>query len=108
MFAHASASFLRQTARRATTTAPSNLTTRYFHLSPAALEKLNVQGLADRVNLEGQNVLMRVDLNVPLSKGDDVTVTDDTRLRAIVPTAKFLLDKGDNLPRPFRVVKHKG
>eukprot|EP01082_Thalassiosira_pseudonana_P003344 g3185.t1 g3185 contig12:1587022-1588353(-) len=97
MFAHASASFLRQTARRATTTAPSNLTTRYFHLSPAALEKLNVQGLADRVNLEGQNVLMRVDLNVPLSKGDDVTVTDDTRLRAIVPTAKFLLDKGANV-----------
>ena len=28
---------------------------------------------------------------------DDVTVTDDTRLRAIVPTAKFLLDKGANV-----------
>jgi len=38
-----------------------------------------------------------VDLNVPLSKEDDVTVTDDTRLRAIVPTAKFLLDKGANV-----------
>lgn len=29
-----------------------------------------------------------VDLNVPLDKADEVTVTDDTRLRAIVPTAK--------------------
>lgn len=28
---------------------------------------------------------------------DDVTVTDDTRLRAIVPTAKFLLDQGANV-----------
>jgi phosphoglycerate kinase len=40
---------------------------------------------------------MRVDLNVPLSKTDEITVTDDTRLRAIVPTAKFLLDKGAKL-----------
>lgn len=61
------------------------------------MAKLNVEGLAEKVNLEGQNVLMRVDLNVPLSKDDDVTVTDDTRLRAIVPTAKFLLDKGANV-----------
>lgn len=28
---------------------------------------------------------------------DDVTVTDDTRLRAIVPTAKYLLDQGANV-----------
>lgn len=68
-----------------------------FHSSRVALEKLNVEGLASRVNLDGQNVLMRVDLNVPLSKEDDVTVTDDTRLRAIVPTAKYLLDQGANV-----------
>merc|ERR1711935_491696 len=48
-------------------------------------------------DLNGKNVLMRVDLNVPLSKEDDVTVTDDTRLRSIVPTTKFLLDKGANV-----------
>jgi len=58
---------------------------------------LNVEGLAERVDLSGQNVLVRVDLNVPLSKEDDVTVTDDTRLRAIVPTTKFLLDEGANV-----------
>lgn len=28
---------------------------------------------------------------------DDVTVTDDTRLRAIVPTTKFLLEQGANV-----------
>ena len=32
------------------------------------MAKLNVEGLAERVNLKGQNVLMRVDLNVPLAK----------------------------------------
>lgn len=70
---------------------------RSYHSSQQLLEKLNVEGLASKVNLEGQNVLMRVDLNVPLDKADDVTVTDDTRLRAIVPTTKFLLDKGANV-----------
>lgn len=97
MFATASASFIRRTARTAIPSPARAFQSRYFHLTPQALEKLNVQGLAERVNLEGQNVLMRVDLNVPLSKEDDVTVTDDTRLRAIVPTAKFLLDKGANV-----------
>lgn len=70
---------------------------RFFHASPLSAAKLNVEGLAEKVNLEGQNVLMRVDLNVPLSKDDDCTVTDDTRLRAIVPTSKFLLEKGANV-----------
>mmetsp|Transcript_8016 Transcript_8016/g.11444 ORF Transcript_8016/g.11444 Transcript_8016/m.11444 type:complete len:446 (-) Transcript_8016:249-1586(-) len=69
----------------------------WFHSSTLKEAKLNVEGLADKVDLEGQNVLMRVDLNVPLSKEDNVTVTDDTRLRAIVPTARFLLDKGANV-----------
>lgn len=72
-------------------------THRLFHASTIDLEKLNVEALAAKVDLDGQNVLMRVDLNVPLSKEDDVTVTDDTRLRAIVPTAKFLLSKGANV-----------
>ena len=40
---------------------------------------------------------MRIDHNVPLSKDDGVTITDNTRLRAIVPTTKFLLNKGANV-----------
>ena len=75
----------------------SSLRRRCFHTSAMTEAKLNVQGLADRVNLKGTNVLVRVDLNVPLSKEDDVTVTDDTRLRAIVPTASFLLEQGANV-----------
>jgi hypothetical protein len=41
---------------------------RSFHASAAALEKLNVEGLASKVDLSGKNVLVRVDLNVPLAK----------------------------------------
>eukprot|EP00549_Striatella_unipunctata_P011408 CAMPEP_0118694530 /NCGR_PEP_ID=MMETSP0800-20121206/12578_1 /TAXON_ID=210618 ORGANISM="Striatella unipunctata, Strain CCMP2910" /NCGR_SAMPLE_ID=MMETSP0800 /ASSEMBLY_ACC=CAM_ASM_000638 /LENGTH=437 /DNA_ID=CAMNT_0006593013 /DNA_START=95 /DNA_END=1408 /DNA_ORIENTATION=+ len=83
---------------RRTLTAPSpTLLNRFFHASSICWEKLNVEGLAEKVNLKGENVLMRVDLNVPLDKKDDVTVTDDTRLRAIVPTTKFLLDQGANV-----------
>jgi len=84
---------LRQAARRPAFAAAS---TRCYSATALSLEKLNVAGLADRVNLSGRNVLVRVDLNVPLAK-DDVTVTDDTRLRAIVPTTKFLLDEGANV-----------
>lgn len=69
---------------------------RFFHGTAPSLEKLNVEGLAQKVDLKGENVLVRVDLNVPLAK-DDVTVTDDTRLRAVVPTTKFLLDQGANV-----------
>jgi len=53
-----------------------------------------VEGLAAAVDLSQQPVLMRVDLNVPLSKDDPSVVTDFTRLEAIVPTASFLLSKG--------------
>jgi phosphoglycerate kinase len=82
---------------RAATTRFISPRVRLFHVSPMILEKMNVEGLASKVDLSGQNVLMRVDLNVPLDKKDDVTVTDDTRLRAIVPTTKFLLEKGANV-----------
>jgi phosphoglycerate kinase len=90
-----SAAALRASARLLPTVRSQQVRT--FQATALALEKLNVEGLASRVDLEGQNVLLRVDLNVPLSKEDDVTVTDDTRLRAIVPTAKFLMDKGANV-----------
>lgn len=41
---------------------------RSFHATALAQAKLNVEQLADKVNLKGQNVLVRVDLNVPLAK----------------------------------------
>eukprot|EP00640_Fibrocapsa_japonica_P000806 CAMPEP_0113937318 /NCGR_PEP_ID=MMETSP1339-20121228/3964_1 /TAXON_ID=94617 /ORGANISM="Fibrocapsa japonica" /LENGTH=732 /DNA_ID=CAMNT_0000940037 /DNA_START=47 /DNA_END=2241 /DNA_ORIENTATION=+ /assembly_acc=CAM_ASM_000762 len=56
--------------------------------------KLNVEGLAARVPLRGKKVFVRVDLNVPLSKEDGVTVTDDTRIRGVVPTVSYLVGQG--------------
>merc|ERR1719395_83948 len=42
-------------------------------------------------DLKGKKVLVRCDLNVPL---DGKTITDDTRIRASVPTVKYLMEKG--------------
>ncbi len=42
-------------------------------------------------DLSGKRVLVRVDLNVPM---DGATVTDDTRLRALLPTVLELSDRG--------------
>ena len=41
--------------------------------------------------LTGKTVLVRVDLNVPM---DGAKVTDDTRLRAMLPTVLELSDRG--------------
>ena len=47
--------------------------------------------LDDIKDVEGKAGLVRVDLNVPMADGK---VTDDTRLRAIIPTVTELADKG--------------
>lgn len=45
-----------------------------------------------KADLEGKRVLVRADLNVPLDKS--LNITDDTRIRAAIPTLKYLLDNG--------------
>jgi phosphoglycerate kinase len=49
--------------------------------------------LADLPDLEGKRALVRVDFNVPLDKKTGA-VTNDRRIRAALPTIKFLLDRG--------------
>jgi phosphoglycerate kinase len=43
-------------------------------------------------NFKGKKVLIRVDFNVPLDK--EYSITDDTRIRAAVPTIKKILSDG--------------
>ncbi len=52
------------------------------------------------IDVQGKKVLVRVDFNVPLSSkdpNDTITVTDDSRIRAALPTLNYLLDNGASL-----------
>ena len=50
------------------------------------------KSIKDLGDIKGKKALVRVDVNVPLDENKNVT--DDTRIQAIVPTVKFLTEKG--------------
>ena len=51
--------------------------------------------LSDLGEMRGRRVLVRVDFNVPLDRtGENVSVADDTRIRAAIPTLQALRERG--------------
>ncbi|TPR53701.1 phosphoglycerate kinase [Metamycoplasma neophronis] len=46
------------------------------------------------LELKGKKVVLRVDFNVPLSKGEKIEVVNANRIKAAIPTIQYLLDNG--------------
>ena len=61
--------------------------------------------IKDHENLSQKNVLLRLDLNVPLKNG---IITDQTRIDKILPIINFLLNKNSRIILVSHVGRPKG
>ena len=64
------------------------------------------KSIKDLGDIKGKTALVRVDVNVPLDENKNVT--DDTRIQAIVPTVKYLKDKGAKIVLMAHLGRPKG
>lgn len=60
----------------------------------------------DQLEVEGKRVFVRVDFNVPLTPEGEIA--DDTRVKAALPTLKYLLEKGARLVVASHLGRPKG
>ncbi|MFA5641700.1 MAG: phosphoglycerate kinase [Bacteroidales bacterium] len=60
----------------------------------------------DNYNFTNKRAIVRVDFNVPLNNSFEIT--DDTRIRAAIPTLKKVLEKGGSLIIMSHLGRHKG
>ncbi|MGB0501110.1 MAG: phosphoglycerate kinase [Acidimicrobiales bacterium] len=66
---------------------------------------MDVPRLEDLGDLSGKSVLVRADFNVPISDG---RITDDLRIRAAVPTLRYLLAAGASVTACTHLGRPKG
>jgi phosphoglycerate kinase len=59
----------------------------------------------ERVDLAGRRVFLRADLNAPLEAG---AVSDDTRLTAVLPTIRYVLERGASVVLASHLGRPKG
>jgi phosphoglycerate kinase len=66
------------------------------------MEKMMNKMTVRDIDLQGKRVLIRVDFNVPL---EGTKITDDTRIRAAIPTLKYILEQK---PKAVILMSHLG
>ena len=65
----------------------------------------DVPRLEDLGDLDGKSVLVRADFNVPISDGE---ITDDLRIRAAIPTLRYLIEAGASVTACTHLGRPKG
>ena len=68
---------------------------------------MNSKLTIEDVEISGQRALVRVDYNVPFQEGTS-TISDDTRIKASIPTLKHLINKGCSLVLCSHLGRPKG